>query len=81
MAGHLPQLSLEECPPNIRHIFLIKMLKGARYENMVDILNEMDITACKTYAIQEPDPIEIEAVENGGTVKSFTREGETAPHQ
>jgi len=62
-------------------IVLIKMLKGARYENMVDILNEMDITACKTYAIQEPDPIEIEAVENGGTVKSFTREGEAAPHQ
>ena len=55
-------------------IVLIKMMHGARYENMVDILNEMDITGCKTYAIQEPDPIEVEAVENGGVVKSFTRE-------
>lgn len=55
-------------------IVLIKMLKGARYKNMVDILDEMDITGCKIYAIQEPDPIEIEAVENGGTVREFTRE-------
>jgi len=55
-------------------IVLIKMLSGARYKNMVDILDEMDITDCKIYAIQEPDPIEIEAVENGGVVKSFATE-------
>jgi len=55
-------------------IVLIKMMKGARYENMVDILDEMDITGCKIYAIQEPDPIEIEAVENGGTVKTFNKD-------
>lgn len=55
-------------------IVLIKMLHGARYKNMVDILDEMDVTGCKIYAIQEPDPIEIEAVENGGVVKSFTKE-------
>lgn len=55
-------------------IILIKMLKGARYKNMVDILDEMDITDCKIYAIQDPDPIEIEAVENGGTVKEFDKE-------
>lgn len=55
-------------------IVLIKMLKGARYKNMVDILDEMDITSCKVYAIQDPDPIEIEAVENGGTVKTFGKE-------
>src|SRR5579863_2908867 len=55
-------------------IVLIKMLKGARYENMVDILDEMDITGCKIYAIQEPDPIEVEAIENGGTVKEFAKE-------
>ncbi len=55
-------------------IVLIKMLKGARYKNMVDILDEMDITGCKIYAIQEPDPIEIEAVQNGGTVKEFAKE-------
>jgi biopolymer transport protein ExbD len=55
-------------------IVLIKMLKGARYKNMVDILDEMDITGCKVYAIQDPDPIEIEAVANGGTVKEFAKE-------
>lgn len=55
-------------------IVLIKLLEGARYKNMVDILDEMDITGCKTYAIQDPDPIEIEAVANGGTVKEFARE-------
>lgn len=55
-------------------IVLIKMLKGARYKNMVDILDEMDITGCKIYAIQDPDPIEIEAVGNGGTVREFARE-------
>ena len=55
-------------------IVLIKMLKGARYKNMVDILDEMDITGCKIYAIQEPDPIEIEAIGNGGVVASFSKE-------
>lgn len=55
-------------------IVLIKMLKSARYKNMVDILDEMSITGCKIYAIQEPDPIEIEAVENGGVVKTFSKE-------
>jgi hypothetical protein len=50
-------------------IVLIKMLKGSRYKNMVDILDEMDITGCKIYAIQEPDPIEIEAIANGGNAK------------
>jgi biopolymer transport protein ExbD len=55
-------------------IVLIKMLKGARYKNMVDILDEMDITGTKIYAIQDPDPIEIEAVENGGVVKEFAKE-------
>jgi hypothetical protein len=50
-------------------IVLIKMLPGSRYKNMVDILDEMDITGCKIYAIQEPDPIEIEAIANGGSAK------------
>lgn len=54
-------------------IVLIKLLEGARYKNMVDILDEMDITGCKTYAIQDPDPIEIEAIANGGTVKTFAQ--------
>ncbi|MFN8278013.1 MAG: biopolymer transporter ExbD [Chitinophagales bacterium] len=56
-------------------IVLIKMLKGSKYRNMVDILDEMDITQTKIYAIQQPDPIEVEAVANGGTVKEFAKEG------
>lgn len=52
-------------------IVLIKMLKGARYDNMVNILDEMDITGTKIYAIQAPDPIEVEAIDNGGVVKNF----------
>lgn len=68
-----------ECPPNRKGekrnaIVLIKMLKGARYKNMVDILDEMDITDCKIYAIQDADPIEIEAIENGGVVKTYAKE-------
>jgi biopolymer transport protein ExbD len=55
-------------------IVLIKMLKSARYDNMVRILDEMDITKTKIYAIQDPDPIEIEAIENGGVVKTFAQE-------
>jgi hypothetical protein len=50
-------------------IVLIKLLPGSRYKNMVDILDEMDITGCKVYAIQEPDPIEVEAIANGGNAK------------
>lgn len=69
----------DECPLTQKGkkrdaIVLIKLMKGARYKNMVDILDEMDITGCKIYAIQDPDPIEIEAVENGGTVKEFAKE-------
>lgn len=61
-----------QCPPMKdgsprQAVILIKMLKGARYQNMVDILDEMDITGTKIYAIQEPDPLEIEAVANGGS--------------
>lgn len=52
-------------------ICLIKLLPGSRYKNMVDILDEMDITKVPVYAIQEYFPIEKEAVDNGGKVKSF----------
>ena len=33
---------------------------------MVDILDEMDITKTKIYAIQDVNPLEIEAIKNGG---------------
>ena len=67
----------EYAPAKRDAIVLIKMLKGARYKNMVDILDEMDITGCKVYAIQDPDPIEMEAISNGGTVKEFAKETAT----
>jgi hypothetical protein len=41
---------------------------------MVDILDEMDINKVPVYAIQDFDPIEKEAVDNGGSVKSFEKE-------
>jgi biopolymer transport protein ExbD len=56
-------------------ICLIKLLPGARYKNMVDILDEMDINQVPVYAIQDYAPIEKEAIDNGGKVKSFATEG------
>lgn len=49
-------------------IVLIKMADGAKYKNMVDILDEMDITSTKIYAIQDIVPIEQETIDNGGKV-------------
>lgn len=57
-------------------ICLIKLLPGARYKNMVDILDEMDINQVPVYAIQDYAPIEKEAVDNGGKVTSFAPEGQ-----
>lgn len=55
-------------------ICLIKMASTANYKNMVDILDEMDITSTKIYAIQDLSPIEKEAIANDGVVKSFASE-------
>jgi biopolymer transport protein ExbD len=49
-------------------IVLIKMAEGSKYKNMVDILDEMDITSTKIYAIQDIVPIEQETIDNGGKV-------------
>jgi biopolymer transport protein ExbD len=49
-------------------IVLIKTADGAKYKNMVDILDEMDITQTKIYAIQDIIPIEQETIDNGGKV-------------
>lgn len=64
---------------NTEMICLIKMTKEANYKNMVDVLDEMDITKTKIYAIQDITPIEQEAIDNGGQVKSFSSTEETAP--
>lgn len=49
-------------------ICIIKMTKDANYKNMVDILDEMDITDTKRYAIQDISPLEEEAITNGGVL-------------
>jgi biopolymer transport protein ExbD len=49
-------------------IVLIKTADRAKYKNMVDILDEMDITKTKIYAIQDIVPIEQETIDNGGKV-------------
>ncbi len=50
-------------------IVIIKMTDGAKYENMVDILDEMDITNTKIYAIQDIADLELEAIANGGKLE------------
>lgn len=47
-------------------ICLIKTTDDANYENMVDALDEMDITGVKRYAMQDIQPPELEAIKNGG---------------
>lgn len=51
-------------------IVLIKLTDDSNYKNMVDILDEMDITKTKIYAIQDIDPLELEAIANGGNAKT-----------
>jgi biopolymer transport protein ExbD len=47
-------------------ICLIKLTDDANYNNMVDVLDEMDITGTKVYAIQAVSKLELEAIANGG---------------
>ena len=54
---------------NTQTICLIKMTDDANYNNMVDVLDEMDITGTKIYAIQGVSKLELEAIENGGNAK------------
>ncbi len=55
-------------------IVLVKLTDDANYRNMVDVLDEIDITDTKIYAIQDLSDIEKEAIANGGVVKSFAAE-------
>lgn len=47
-------------------ICLIKTTDEANYKNMVDALDEMDITGVKRYAMQDLQLPELEAIKNGG---------------
>lgn len=48
-------------------VVLIKTTDKARFKDMIDALDEMDITGVKKYALQDAEPIEVEAIANGGT--------------
>jgi biopolymer transport protein ExbD len=48
-------------------ICLIRTTDNAKYKNMVDALDEMEITDVKKYSLQDVDPRELEAIKNGGT--------------
>lgn len=55
-------------------IVIIKMTDDANYKNMVDILDEMDITDTKIYAIQDVADLELEAIANGGKLEVVPEE-------
>ena len=47
-------------------VVLIKLTDDANYKNMVDILDEMELTKTKIYAIKDVNDLELEAIKNGG---------------
>jgi len=55
-------------------IVIIKMTEEANFKNMVDILDEMDITNTKIYAIQDVADLELEAIANGGKLDAVPEE-------
>lgn len=55
---------------DVQTIVLIKPLEESSYNNLVDVLDEMDITKTKIYSIQKPVDLEMEAIANGGTPKA-----------
>ncbi len=48
-------------------ICIIRTTDEAKYKNMVDALDEMEITDIKRYSLQDALPLEVEAIKNGGT--------------
>lgn len=59
------------CPSDIsgnprQMVCLIKLLSGSHYSSMVNILDEMEITGVKVYALQEPSAEEVKAVISTG---------------
>ncbi|MFN8282518.1 MAG: biopolymer transporter ExbD [Chitinophagales bacterium] len=53
---------------NTQMICLIKLKDDANYNNMIDVLDEMDITETKIYAIQEVNELEKEAISNKANI-------------
>ncbi|MBC7426747.1 MAG: biopolymer transporter ExbD [Bacteroidia bacterium] len=57
----------EKHPAEEKIIVLIKNTDEAKYNNLVDILDEMSVTGVKTYAIQDVQKVELQAIKNGGS--------------
>jgi len=78
-SGGVRKLLLEQTTANPKMMVLIKPQDESRYENMVNILDEMDITDIKRYAIveySEDDKLIIAGqVGEGGTIEA-TEEGQ-----
>lgn len=55
-ANGLRKLLLERTKANPKLVVLIKPMEKARYKNLVDVLDEMNITETSKYAIVDVDP-------------------------
>jgi biopolymer transport protein ExbD len=61
-AGGLRKILLERTRTNPKLVVLIKPMEEARYKNLVDVLDEMNITDTGKYAIVDVDPRDEELV-------------------
>lgn len=55
-ANGVRKLLLERTKPNPKLVVLIKPMEKGRYKNLVDMLDEMNITETNKYAIVDVDP-------------------------
>jgi biopolymer transport protein ExbD len=55
-AGGLRKILLDRTKTNPKLVVLIKPMEEARYKNLVDVLDEMNITDTSKYAIVDVDP-------------------------
>jgi biopolymer transport protein ExbD len=61
-AGGLRKVLLDRAKPNPKLMVLIKPMEESRYKNLVDVLDEMNITETGKYAIVDVDPRDKELV-------------------
>jgi biopolymer transport protein ExbD len=61
-AGGLRKILLDRTRTNPKLVVLIKPMEEARYKNLVDVLDEMNITDTGKYAIVDVDPRDEELV-------------------
>jgi biopolymer transport protein ExbD len=61
-AGGLRKILLDRTRTNPKLVILIKPMEEARYKNLVDVLDEMNITDTGKYAIVDVDPRDEELV-------------------